>query len=264
MFEGVTYWISLRQLKVHELMKTIQLLENDGQSWGQIYLQLGEIQTQGTKRLAKLWGTLVALYLTINAFSDGSTVVFEAYGISASLPLGAATLAGSVGLFLLTLNLQNIVSVLLARAKHSAKSKRRNMSANAYGLYYGQDELALSIPIVLNPFFKQIIPASSALITMFLLVFLFLTIPAAALWQYLFMEQLSVVSNVSLVSSNGLLCVAGLSILGMSVLWIILFNIPIPWKKDAYSIRWGVLARVNGTNSHPQSPKWIDELPSKR
>lgn len=204
------------------------------------------------------------LYLSLDAFSDGSTIAFKAYDISASLPMGAATLAGSVGLFLFALNMQNILSVLLTRAKYSAKYKHRNLSANAYGLYYGQDDLALSVPVMLNSFFKQTIPVSSALIMMFLLVSLFITIPAAALWQYLFAEQLSVISKVKLSSSNGLLCVAGLSILVMSVLWIILFNIPIPLKKDASSVRWGVLARISGTSPHPQSAKWLHELQSRK
>lgn len=51
----------------------------------------------------------------------------------------------------------------------------------------------------------------------------------------------------------------GIFVVLQSYLYLLLFNVPLPMKKNVFGIRWGALSNLYPLGMHPQIKKWIGE-----
>lgn len=143
-------WISIRRLKTHEFHRTISYERALGKSWKDIFLRLGEMQAEATNRLLRTLSSLIVTYLLVNSLGSGSLISITFSSVTASVPISYVAAMGAIGLFVACLQLQTVAMIVIIRGTESARPKLPGFSSAMYGLLHGQDELALSAPVLLN------------------------------------------------------------------------------------------------------------------
>lgn len=252
-------WISIGKIKQHELHSTLRHIKASGRTWPEVYCRLGELQKQAAKALAKVSSILFLMFLILRSFGDGSTVSIEISNIAASIPAEYITFVSSMLLLYFSLCLQQFFSIISFRAKESSRHKIRNFHAGAYGFLEGQDDFALAVPSFNSVFFTERLPISSTLSWILVICFLSLVIPIAYIWLFVWSSQHEIISNSSAVSSGWAIAALGQFILSCSAIYLLLFNIPLPVRRNSTYIRWLLLAPLTSKEIHPQAKNWLAE-----
>ena len=96
------------------------------------------------------------------------------------------------------------------------------------------------------------------------LLYIFMNIVFAGLAVPIFVSAyffLKMTSGVITLSDLNFLemiaCLFALVCMMLSALYIVFFVVPIPFCKNTFYIRWGVLANLNESRRHPQASKWF-------
>lgn len=254
-----TYWVSIRRLKIHEFCGTLRHIKNQGLTWHDIYTRLGELQTAATRRIVKQSSSLLVLYLAISSLSDGLHLRITVAGITASIPTSMAAVVASFSLFVLTQHIISFLMLTLIRSSESSRIKLRGFSANSYGLFYGQDEFALVVPIIQNIFFRDILNASRYLTMILAIVYVIVLVPYVALWGYLFDIQVSALSKIEASPLDIVAAISGIMALLVIALYDVIFNTPLPMRKEKNYVRWAFLSTLYPGAIHPRSKEWLEE-----
>ncbi|KQB97238.1 hypothetical protein AL073_09330 [Loktanella sp. 1ANDIMAR09] len=251
--------ISLRALKKHEFRTTLRYIRATGATWHDIYVKLGDLQSKQTATLIKSCGGLFVYYLVLSSLGDIDRVGITLQGYSASVPTAFVTVVASVGLYFILLQAQTLVMVIMLRIEEGAKLSLRGFSMNAYGFYHDQDEMALAVPVLSFGSFQERLPTSRLLSLMLLIVVLALTIPLFGFWSYLLRFQLEIILSNDVQFIYRAVATFGVLMLVFSLVYLILFNVPMPFKKNTFAIRWGFLVRNYLGGNHPRIAHWLDE-----
>ncbi len=250
------YWISIRRIKNHEFQKTPRHIRTTGLPWGDIYLRLGELCTESTQRIVKLSTSLLLQYLALASLANSQTVSVTVSGTTFSVPSAFLTMTASLNWFVLALNIQSLAMLIILRSSESIKHRLHGFSAGAYGLYCGQDEMFLSSPAFFSIFILDRTNVSSMLGNGTVLCFSTLLLPFFGAWIFLIELQLDILRNSTLVV-HFLAALMGIAVLGFSLLYLIVFNIPVPVKKHSEMIRWILLSRLHPHGKHPKVSDWL-------
>ncbi len=147
--------------------------------------------------------------------------------------------------------------IVTFRSREGNRLKLRNFSPQAYGMYHGQDEIAISVPISNNRFFKDNLRISAALTALLMMSYLMLIFPVFAALVYLLNFQIDLIFCGCNKFYSYFPAIFGLFIIIFSGLYVIFFNIPIPMSKNRYNIRWGFLAPIMSRGIHPRATEWL-------
>lgn len=252
-------WVSLGSLKEHEFRCTLRHLKATGLTWSEIYLRLGEIEKVLLASAAKTGSPLVVGLLILNSLAKDGLASITLFGYTASVPLAYLVALLAINYHFLLLYLNSILSIILIRSKEANRIKLSRFSAQAYGLYKGQDQMALVIPIVVTNFLNDRFRILSIMEFATIFIILILAMPLAGYagfllsWQY----DLAFVSPRSFV--EGFTALLALVATSIAIIFAILFRIPIPMRKDSFGIRWGFLSRLYPLGGHPRIREWIAE-----
>lgn len=250
-------WVSIRTLKVHEFHRSIRYLRRVGKSWHEIFLRLGEMQEEATQRFLRTLSTVLVTYLLIQSLGNGSVVSFTFSSITASVPVAYVAAVGATGLFLAFQQLQSVSMIMAIRSSESARPRLPGFSSNMYGLFHGQDELALSVPVLVNSFMKERIPISTLLTISSLIVYFSILLPLIAYSIFLVPWQMQVIKSGSAPKIEIAAAALGIFIVLQSYIYVLLFNTPFPLKKNKFGIRWGFLSTLHPLGGHPQVKEWL-------
>ena len=251
--------ISLRALKKHEFRTTLRYIRASGAIWHDIYVKLGDLQNKQTATLIKSCGGLFLYYLALSSLGDIDQVGITLQGYSASVPTAVVTVVASVGLYFILLQAQSLVMVIKLRSEEGAKLSLRGFSMNAYGFYHDQDEMALAVPVLSFGSFRERLPTSNLFSLMLLITVFALAIPLIGFWYYLLSFQLEIVLSTDIQFMYRAVAAFGVLMRGFSLAYLILFNFPMPFKKNTFAIRWGFLVRNYLDGNHPRIANWLNE-----
>lgn len=253
-----TKWISLRRLKEHEFQTTLRYIRETGENWHNVYVRLGQLQSDVTKKVVKLLTTVLVFYLILISFADTENVVVTFYGVTASIPTGFVTVTASLFLFLIAQHFQTFWMVMQTRIREGLRVKLPGFSMNSYGFYHDQDEMALVTPVVLNNFLKPRFGIPSVLSFLSLAVFFAVAFPFLGMWYYLADLQLHILLSEPIGALSQAASVFGLFTLFVTIAFLLLFNVPLPMARNSFAIRWGFLSRLYPVGQHPQLKVWLD------
>lgn len=107
-----------------------------------------------------------------------------------------------------------------------------------------RSENALGISLFNNPYLKELVPISGLLGFMVLAVMMSALIPIVALGIFVFSEQLGLLQASNTHILEKIAAGVGSIIVFLSGLYVLLFHIPLPMKKNSFSIRWGFLYQL--------------------
>lgn len=252
-------WISIRRLKIHEFFQTLNYIRGTGKTWHDIYLRLGELQSEATARFLRQASALLIMYFLLNALGDENLVSITIKDVTASIPIVYVSATSSLILFVTAQSLQSLLTLISIRTKEATKMKLPRFSSNAYGLFHGQDEMALAVPVILNNFFRERLPTSKILSAMTLFVYFFFFLPLLAMWYFLIQIQITFIFSESSGIFNKVVALSGVLICVSTALYIALFNLPLPMKKRRFGIRWGFLSFLYPTGGHPRIHEWLED-----
>ncbi len=252
-------WVSLRTLKVHEFHRTLRHLRHIGRTWHDIYIRLGEMQQEATNRFLKSLSTLLVIYLLLQSLGKGSTVSLNLLQVTASIPIAYVATVGAISLFIVIQQLQSVIMIIGIRSAESTRMRLPGFSANMYGLYNGQDEMALAVPVVVNRHVREIAPISSLLSITTMIVYLSMLMPIIAYSAFLLSWQIHIFGLAGIPWIERAAAIVGIFAIFQSYAFVLLFNIPFPVTKNTFSIRWGILYGLHPFGSHPRSKLWLDD-----
>jgi hypothetical protein len=254
-----TKWISIRRLKAHEFYCTLRYIRRTGLNWYEVYARLGEVQNKSTGRLKKMLSSILICYLLLVSLRNGSLISVTWSEITASVPVSYFSLFASFQVFFAIQFLQATFMIMLIRASESVKHGLPRFSANMYDLYHGQDEMALTVPILPYGFLKEKFPISATLSFFYLAIILLMLVPIIAFSLFLLNIQIELLTQFDLGLLEKIATYAGIFVNTFSILLLAIFNIPIPLEKNSSSIRWGFLARLYPRASHPRAVQWLEK-----
>ena len=255
-----TWWISLRAIKCHEFNSTFRLLERDNSNWAKKFNLLRKLEKSSIKQFFKFGAQLTLAYLILSSLQSGISLAFQVSEFSVSLPI-AYFLALASFVFLFTvISFCHLAVVMTLKARESGKILIPGFSTNAYALITGDDDdMSLGIPLHLNRFLKELIPVLSVLSAGLLVSIVVLLIPLFAFGGYLLHEQSMLLENQNIGILEWVAALLGNLVVAFGALYLVLFFVPLPFRKDRYSIRWGFLYNLPRSGRHPQSHVWLDE-----
>lgn len=224
-------YTSIRRLKEHELRCTLRYIRESGEDWHNIFVRLGEIQRQASQRFARITITPIIAFLILNSFGDANTVDITMSTFSLTIPSSYVSLIASATLFFSLMSLQNVLMISNVRARESVRIRLLGFNSNAYGLYFGQDDMALPTPVLLNPFLEDALKISRILSILVVLVVVSAIAPLLGIMFFLFKTQLEILTTSPIIGQHFLIAIVGIFCLGAGLLYVILFNFPLPFKK---------------------------------
>lgn len=259
-----TIYVSLRKLKTHEFKRTLRYLQRAGKTWHEAYIRLGEMQQEATKRLTKTGSAILILYLILSSLREGTLVSITFQNITASVPAAYLLAVSSIWIFVFMQQSLIVWMLIEIRAFVSVQPRLPGFSASMHGFIYGQDEMSLVLPLFSNHFLREKLPVSGALGILSLVVYSALLIPVLAFSLYVSHFQISLLLTESIPFLEKSAAVLGLLTLVSCAVFLFLFNIPMPMRKDIYSIRFRVLIWLSPLGRHPQTIKWLSESANKK
>lgn len=253
-------WISIRRLKEHEFETTFRRLHpNDNDIWMQKLELLSEQENKAIAQFIKFLGNLLVAYLILTSLRTEHLVSITVFQITASVPI-AYFLAAVSFLFVAAIIAFNHLAVAMSlRIRHGNRVVLPGFSIEALRQIKGHTENSLGLPIFMNSFIKERIPFSGTMNYALLVVILALLIPFFVFGLSIMREQ----CFIALDSSFGLLertsCAFGAVSIALSYVYLAIFNIPLPTKKNLFAIRWGFLVNLYSVGKHPRAKNWRSE-----
>lgn len=251
-------YVSLRRLKNHEFHRTLRILRATGESWHSIFMRLEEIKKAAISSVVKGLSFQIFVFLMTSSLGKDGAVSLTLATTTVSAPTSYFLATASLALLVLFLQVQQFISVVSATTLHSRYIKINGFDSEFYALYHGHDNMALSMPFFPGAFLKERLPTSRLLAWAIGIGILTIAAPIIAISAYLVTNQVdtALLGNTSflekLASALGIFCVVS------AYLYAILFNVPLPMKKNELMIRWGFLSRIM-PRRHPMVGKWLEK-----
>lgn len=254
-----TFWISMRRMKVAEFQRTIRHISSTGQNWHDIYLKLGQVQKQCVASIMKTLAPVFFVYLLVSTFGENGSVRIELGNVSAEVPVSFAAAVASFSLLIATTYLNHLAVVISTKTSIATRVRLRNFSANAYSAYYEEGDNSLSIPQILNPFFKPAFPIYGLVSWLLLLAIATMIVSFFGLGVFLFLAQLEILLGNSTNFVDFIVAALGLFNLLVALTLFLTFHLPLPLKPNSFMIRWGFLAGLHPMGMHPRSAAWLEK-----
>ncbi|MEZ5753931.1 MAG: hypothetical protein R3D90_03870 [Paracoccaceae bacterium] len=258
------YWVSFRQLKAHEFHSTLRHLKRTGTSWADIYLRLGEIFQETTAKWLRILGSFLVIYLIVSSLGKDGLATVNIFSYTFSVPISHILAAASVLLLVSAQHLLTIISIMEIRNREALRIRLSRFSAGSFGLFNGQDEMALATPVMVNNFFSDKLGVLSLVGMSYMFALSLALGPILGFIIFLFSWQieLAFISPRNLL--EGLVAFFSLWVNSIAIFYFFLFLIPLPLTKNAFGIRWGLLVRLHHPGLHPQLRFWIEEEERQR
>lgn len=257
-------WVSLASLKEHEFRCTLRYLKTTGLTWSDIYLRLGEIEKESWRSVAKTGTPLVAGFLILSSLGKDGLASITLFGYTASIPLAYLVALLAINFHFLLLYINSALSIIFIRTNEANRLKLRRFSAQSYGFFKGQDEMALVVPVVVTNFLSDRfrIVAMMEIATVFII--LLIAMPLIGYAGFLLSWQYELAFEAPRNFLEGFTALLGLIATLIAVIYCILFRVPIPMAKDTFGIRWGFLVSLYFMGQHPRVAQWISEAEHQR
>ncbi|SFR34688.1 hypothetical protein SAMN04488005_0692 [Yoonia tamlensis] len=251
--------VSLRNIKQHEFRTTLRYINASDANWRDVYTQLGTLQDDATKKLTKTGAGIFVYYLLMSSLGNEEYVSLTFQGVTASVPTAFVTVVASLGLFLIAMQAQTVLMLIVLRVHEGRRLSLRGFSMGMYGLYTGQDEMELATPVIGYGSFKEKYPISNTLSAISGIVFIAIAFPAVALWIYLLDSQWIIISSPSVLALYKVSAAFGIFVLISTLVYLVLFNLPLPISKNKEFVRWSFLANLHPVGCHPQDKAWRED-----
>lgn len=146
-----------------------------------------------------------------------------------------------------------------ARSRQARFVRPRQASVVVFEMLEGRGEIGGSLPTFALGALREALPVAGMLYLFMKIVLFGLIAPIVfsafyflrMLFQAIFSFDLNVLEMVS--------CIFSLAAMLMAILYFLFFVLPIPFVKNTFYIRWGVLAGLTNGDLHPQASKWLNE-----
>ena len=253
-------FISIKRLKIHEFDTTFRLLYPHGENWFKKRELISEIEAKAIKSFITVCAQILMSYLVVSSLTTGSLVSVTLFGSTASIPLAYALGVSSFIFVVAALQLNHLSAAISMKTRSAAKFLLHGFNVGAYDLSKGRDDNALGIPVFSIGFLKEAIPILTLLGYLFIASLFVAILPILAYGAYLYFNQLELLVDKQLPLLERATSIVGILLLITSALSVVLFHLPIPFRKDTFSIRWGFLVRL-----HPLGPttesvrRWLEE-----
>ncbi len=252
-----TKWISLKRLKEHELFSTMRVLSGREVNFVDMYLVLLELERKASSAFLKTVGTFVLGFFLISALKDGSDLRLVIGGFSLSVPVAYSSAFMGLAFWVGCMQMIQWMAILSTRSRVGVRFRVAGFSAPMFALTRGFDDMALAIPILANGFLKSKLPIQTLGNVMLLVTIVGPSIALLAIAGFFVTEQFSLIvdGDTNLVEKFA----AGFgaaSIIGACV-YTVAFFVPLPAKKNTFSIRWGFLYPI--ASSRAAIDRWISE-----
>ncbi|MEJ2018390.1 MAG: hypothetical protein P8X51_08860, partial [Maritimibacter sp.] len=254
-----TKWISLKRLKIHEFNTTIRRMHPDERQWVRAYSLLGELESRAIVQFSKQSGKLFLAYLALTSLRNGNSLSISAFKIDASVPVAYAFTATSFLFVFIALSFNHLSTITSLRLKKGIKLNIPGFSVEIFRLLNNQSEYALGVSIFQSSFIKERFPISKLLGVALLFILLAASIPYFAFGWYVFHEQLLISLSPSFSTAERAASAFGALTIPFAFAYAFLFHIPLPTKKNDFSIRWGVLVYLDPPGKHPRIAEWLEE-----
>jgi hypothetical protein len=254
-----TIWISMRQLKAHEFHCTLRYLKNSGRTWSDIYLRLGELFEESVKKWLKVGSSLFVIYLMVSTLAVNGEVALKVLQYEASVPIAYVLAVASVLVLISLQHLLTIISIMQIRTNESIRHRLSRFSANSFGFFSGQDEMALATPVMVNSFFSDRFGIFNFLQSLYLFAISISLAPLIGFLIFLVSWQIEMAFMSPRNLTEGLVAFFSLGVTLISLIIFVIFIIPIPVEKNSFGIRWGLLVRLHRPGKHPMLSRWIKE-----
>ncbi|ABD54841.1 hypothetical protein [Jannaschia sp. CCS1] len=255
--------VSLHTIKLHELHTTLRHLQKHDEKWSDLYLRLGEIVADTTTKMTKSGSALVLFYLLLSSISDRYQMSVTFQGVTASVPTSFPLLVAAASFYFFVMQIQTFVMITVYRSRQSSKLQLRGFSANCFGFIMKQDDMALVTPVFQLGFLRDKYSISDILTIQTTLVVAALFIPTIGLYVFLFDKSISILLAPGISLLPWIIAYLSALILVFVLIFAIFFNIPLPMKRDSFSIRWGFLTRLHPLGMHPRVAEFLSESEGK-
>lgn len=249
--------VSIKKLKCHEFHTTIRKLHRDNNTWIGRFEILSGIETRATKQFIQMFAQNVVAYLILTSLRTGNILQIKVFSFEASIPAPYFMAASSFLLLFTAISLCHLSAAMSLKAAESGKLLLPGFSESIYNLIVRkEDDLSLGLTMFSSYFIKEAIPISSFLAFGILVGIFSMVLPLCAFGYYLFSQQFDIALNSDILLIERVTSFSGIVLCIFCMLYVLLFHIPLPCKKNAKSIRWNFLYLLPLDGSHPQVDRW--------
>jgi hypothetical protein len=212
--------------------------------WSDKNQALWKIEDAAKLQLLKAAKLLSATYLILSAFRAGNDLSLGIFGIDASLPAGHFLAIAGLSFHFSSLTVCHLSAAMTLRARHAGKLLAPGFSTGMFNLLQEKEPLALAIPVIPKGFFTDRLRASGFLSLLILFSLSLLCVPYIAYGAYLHTFGIDIVNSDTTQWHEKLAsCVAIIAPI-FALLQILIYHLPLPFKKDSHFIRWGILHKL--------------------
>lgn len=250
-------YVSIKQLKCHEFHTTLRKLDRKENLWIRRFDILSEIEANATQHFVKMSSFGLLAYLLVTSLRTEELLQLKIQNFEVSIPVTYFLTAASFLFLLIAVSFCHLSVAMSLKARESGKIILPGFSASIYGLLRGKkDDLSLGLPVYSNFFIKERIPVSGFLGFTLLAGILAMLIPLVSLGVFLFREQYGLLfAKVPIVEMISVFF--GCLLISFSGLYVVLFHLPLPTKKNLSHIRFSFLIYLT-QSLHPRSKDWLD------
>ena len=250
--------ISIKRLKEHEFHTTLRKLDKKENNWPRRFEILAALESNAIKNFLKFCLNILIAYLMLTSLRSENLLTVRIQSFEASVPASYFMAAASFLILLGTISFCHLTVVMSLKIRESARMLLPGFSTSVYELLLGdQDSVALGITEYKNYFFKEIIPFSTTL-SIGVLIGIFTTlVPIAAFGYLLLVEQIGLLVSGDVLLVEMIALCLGIFLVAFSALYVLVFHIPMPTKKNTRQIRWNFLWCL-GTTPQSRVRQWLD------
>ena len=255
---GSLWWVSLRQLKAHELSTTLRLFPEEDRTWVQRSKIFTKVQNDAIKSFGKLLGQVAVGYLVASSLKSGTSVAFTISNFSVSMPAVYLLSIIAFSLLITSISFNHMITAMKVKADLVGRILLHGFSVNAFDVLVHENENGLGIPEQNSRFLKPILPIPHLLSLLLLVGFCCLLIPLIAIGFYISFELIELFLSLSSIWFEKTAACLGLCISISAGMNLFLFHIPLPMQKHKMGIRWNFLYSLSPDPSDDEKiQRWL-------
>lgn len=252
------YWLSLARLRRHQMKANFRLLHPDDGSWMAGYDRLNLRKKETLARASKLLAATVSLTLiAVNFLSSPNSIVIL-LGNEITVSTVAICYLASILLFVAVHQMQTFYQLMRFSHTWSKRITLRQFDDVMYGFLSGVDNIAPSFPMTVSVYFRF---GALGQIMSYLVVAMILIMLAPIAWTLLALCNLQLKAQFAQETSS---VEATFAILGIfanlaTITYVLLFNCPLPARKNTKLIRWIFLHDIPVSRDQSVIDRWLSK-----
>ena len=253
-------FVSIKRLKIHEFNTTLRRMNKEEQTWLRKSAICSEIQEKAIKSFIGHLGQILIAYLIATSLRDANQISIKVSNFEASVPAAYFLFATSFLLLILSISFNHLSTAVSMKSALAGKMLLNGFSASTFDMLQNRSENALGIPTYMNSFVKEVLPISSVLGSLLLVAIVAMLVPILAFGYFLLAELYALALSHSISIPERVSAVAGVTITITAGLYVLFFHLPLPIKKNPFSIRWGFLYYLPPHPSDDEKfDRWLDK-----